>query len=253
MLLFARLYVDEGRQLLVINSHADYDHCWGNQLFVGPQAVQPAPIIGSRLCAEQFRQPEAASYLKERQAKEPDIFGQVVLAPPTLRFDGQMSIDGGDLTLELFPTPGHTPDHIAIYIPEIKLLLAADGAEVPFPFARTVEGLPLMRQSLARMAALDPAAALYCHAPVTIGPQLLYDNIAYFNRVEEHCRAALARGVPAKPDEGEDVAGLVGLSFEEAIPTGEHWQDIDRFYREEGHAMQIRMMLEYLALLLTNG
>jgi glyoxylase-like metal-dependent hydrolase (beta-lactamase superfamily II) len=246
MLSFARAYLDEC-QLLVINTHADYDHAWGNQLFAGPAAAFPAPIIASRLCAEQFRLPGATTSLKERQANEPDIFGPVILTPPTLLFEERLIIDGGDLTLELFATPGHTPDHISIYIPEIRTILAADAAELPFPFALTVEGLPLMRRSLARLAALNPAVALYCHAPVTMGPQLLHDNIAYFDKVEERCRAALAAGAPASPAESEDVIALVGLPFEETVPQGQYWQDVPDFYRREGHARQIRMMLEYLA------
>ena len=56
--------------------------------------------------------------------------------PPTLRscfsVNGRLLIDGGDLTLALLPTPGHTIDHYALYIPEINTLLAADAAELPY-------------------------------------------------------------------------------------------------------------------------
>ena len=33
--------------------------------------------------------------------QEPDVYGDVELAPPTLLFDDQLIIDGGDLTLRL--------------------------------------------------------------------------------------------------------------------------------------------------------
>lgn len=247
MLSLAEPHLVDHRRLLVVNTHADYDHAWGNQLFVGAGATHPAPIVATRLAAEYLRQPEAAASLKRRQAEEPDIFGPVILTPPTLLFEERFTIDGGDLTLELFATPGHTPDHISLYIPEINTLLAADGAELPFPLAHTVEGLPLMRQSLARMAALDPAVVLYCHAPVTIGPQLLRDNIAYFDELESRCREALVQGVPSNPGETEDVAALIGYPFEQAVPQTGPWQQVNDFYRYQGHARQIRMMLEYLA------
>lgn len=245
MVAYAQPYLNEGRQLLVVNTHADYDHCWGNGLFAGPRARCPAPILGSQRCADLIRHPEATAYLSERQEKEPAIFGDVALVPPTLSFDGSLTIDGGDLTLELFPAPGHTEDQIAIYLPEINALLAADAAELPFPFARTVEGLPVMRETLARLAALHPATVLYCHAPVTIGPQLLHDNIAYFGKVEQQCRAALARNLPQNFD-AIDVAALVELPFEQVTPAGPHWQEVDEFYRTTGHAQQIRMMLAWL-------
>lgn len=247
MLDHARPYLTQGRQLLVVNTHADYDHAWGNQLFAGPQAEFPAPIIATRLCAEQFQDPEVLASLQQRQAREPAIFNEVVLTPPTVLFEERLWIDGGDLTLELFATPGHTADHLAIYLPEIATLLAADGGELPFPMARTVDGLPTMRQSLARMAALNPKTVLYCHAPVTIGPRLLLDNIAYFNTLEDRCRVALARGGPSDPPADVDVAALVDFPFEKAVPAGEFAAFLNDHHRTAWHPQQIRMMLAYLA------
>ncbi|MEZ4672964.1 MAG: MBL fold metallo-hydrolase [Caldilineaceae bacterium] len=135
MLDYAQPHLINQRQLLVINTHADYDHAWGNQIFVGPDTNQPAPIIGTRRCAELLRSADGAAHLQEMQQKEPAIFGDVILTPPTILFDEQLTIDGGDLTIELFATPGHTVDHLAIYMPEISTLLAADAAELPFPGA----------------------------------------------------------------------------------------------------------------------
>jgi glyoxylase-like metal-dependent hydrolase (beta-lactamase superfamily II) len=245
MLGYAQPYCTAGRQLLVVNSHADYDHCWGNQLFAGPTASYPAPIIASRLCVEQFQTQWATETLQAMQAEEPAIFGEVILTPPTISFDNTLTIDGGDLTLQLLPAPGHTVDHAALYLPEINTLLAADAAEVPYPAARTLAGLPIMRQSLAQLAALKPTTALYCHAPVTIGPQLLHDNLAYFDRIEEACRTALGRERPQPADDNE-LAAWINLPFAQAIPNNEHWQNIHAYYSGKGHAQQIRMMLDHL-------
>jgi glyoxylase-like metal-dependent hydrolase (beta-lactamase superfamily II) len=44
-----------GRQLLAVNTHADWDHAWGNHVFAGPSELLPAPIIASRRCAERLR------------------------------------------------------------------------------------------------------------------------------------------------------------------------------------------------------
>lgn len=247
MLDYARSHILGQRQLLVVNTHADYDHAWGNQIFAGPDAEYPAPILASRLCVEQMRRPDVATYIEEMQHKEPDIFGDLRLTEPTLLFDERLTISGGDLTLELFATPGHKPDHISIYIPEISTMLAADAAELPYPFASSPADLSTMRASLSALIALQAETVLYCHAPVVIGPQLLHDNIAYFDNLEAHCRAALARGVPANPDEGEDVIALVGCTFDQCTPQSSHWQEVNEYYRNEGHARQIRMMLSSLS------
>lgn len=243
LLAYAKPHLENGRSLLVINTHADYDHAWGNQVF----AALGAPIIGHRLTINQFNDPKTAEFLQKCQADEPDIFAEVRLTPPTILFDDNLTIEGGDLTLQLLHTPGHTPDHCSLYIPQIKTLIAADGAELPFPAARTTAGLPAMRQSLAKMAALDAETVLYCHAPVTIGRQLLLDNITYFDKLETHCRAALAQGNISFPADAEaDMATLIGLSFDEAIPHTADWQNIDPYYRTLGHRQQILAMLEWL-------
>ncbi|MCA9932986.1 MAG: MBL fold metallo-hydrolase [Ardenticatenaceae bacterium] len=236
----ARPYLTDGRSLLIINTHADYDHSWGNQLF----AAMGVPIIGRRASVPIFSEPDTLTFLQRVQTDEPGIFGNVIPTPPTILFDDKLTIDGGDLTLELFATPGHTVDHTALYIPEINTLLAADAAEAPYPVARTTAGLPVMRQSLAKLAAIHAETALYCHAPTDIGPQLLHDNITYFDKLEAACRAALARGVPANPAEDADVIELVGLPYAQAVPQIARWQNIHEYYRTRGHAAQLRMMLE---------
>ncbi len=242
---YAQPYLSH-RQLLVVNTHADYDHAWGNQLFAGPDAAHPAPILAHSLCAAQFDASDAAPYLAQRQADEPAVFGQVVLTKPTLYFDHALTIDGGDLTVQLFPTPGHTPDHIAIYLPEIRTLLAADAAEIPFPFARSVEGLPQMRASLAALAAFDARTVFYCHAPPDSGPPLLHDNLAYFNALESACRAALAQNPDLDPAQVADLAAAVGCAYEDVTPHGGAWDEVHPYIRGEGHAQQLGMMLAWL-------
>ena len=244
---YARPHLENGRQLLVINTHADYDHCWGNQLFAGETAVHSAPIIGSHLSPAKFQQEEAIAYLAKMQELEPGVFNEVVFTPPTLLIHDKFVIDGGDLTLELLPTPGHTDDHYSLFIPEIGTLLAADAAELPYPMARTPDGLPAMRDSLAKLAALPAETVLYCHAPVTAGRQLLLDNIAYFNAIEAACRAAIKRGLAPDLSEDVDVLALVDCAWETAVPQTEPWQNVHDYYKTSGHAEQIRAMLHCLA------
>ena len=245
LLEIARPYL-AGRQLLAVNTHADWDHAWGNHVFDGPSALLPTPIIASRLCAERLRSEAAQLKLAEMRASEPGRFGDVVLTPPSLLFEQQLVIDGGDLTLQLFATPGHKPDHIAIFIPEIRTLLPGDAAELPFPFVESAATLPAMRDSLGRMAALNAETALCCHAPVTIGPALLQQNMAYFDTIEQRCRDALARGIPGTPAADADVEALVGFAFAEALPADADAAALEGFYRP-GHQAAIRAMLEYLS------
>ncbi len=235
------------RALLVVNTHADYDHAWGNQLFAGDAPVTSAPIIGHRRCAAEFAAPATTALLAEFRAREPHIFGDVILTPPTVRFDDALTLDGGDLTLELIPTPGHTPDHISVWLPAIGTLLAGDAAELPFPFAAQPADLPAMRASIARLAALQPTAALYCHAPVACGPQLLRDNLAYFDALEGKCREALARGVEPDAVPDDALPGVVDCRYADVTPQTPPWLTVDAATAAQDHARQLRMMLAWLA------
>ena len=244
---YAQPYLTGGRTLLVVNTHAGYDHAWGNQLFGGPDARYPAPILGARQCAALLAGTASHELLDAMQRAEPAIFGDVRLTAPTLFFDQELMIDGGDLTLHLFATPGHTPDHISLYIPEIATLLAGDAAELPYPAARTVAGLPLLRASLEKLAALEARQVLYCHAPVTAGAPLLHDNLAYFAALERACRAVLARGLPADLGDDAGLIARVGCHYADITPHTDLWADVHDQYRIAGHAAQLRMMLAWLA------
>ncbi|HEU5198766.1 MAG TPA: MBL fold metallo-hydrolase [Ktedonobacterales bacterium] len=220
-----------GRQLLVINTHADYDHCWGNAVFESPGGRYPAPILAHDLARKRMRSEEARQSLARRQ-QEHQRFANVRLVEPTITCSDAMTIDGGDLTLELLPTPGHTEDHLSIWIPELKLLLAGDAAEHPFPYVEEAATLPILLNSLERLANLHPDRVIPCHG----GPSdaaLISRNLAYFAEAERRVRSALASGlVPSDWRERDDVPELINFSFEEGVQiAGGPSAGVPAFYR----------------------
>jgi len=221
-----------GRRLLVVNTHADWDHAWGNALFDVAGGRYPAPIIGHDETRRRLQSAEEGAYLRERQQAEPR-FASVRLVAPSVTFTEGLRIDGGDLTLELLPTPGHTPDHVSIWIPELRLALAGDAAERPIPWVNEPGDLPILRASLARLAGLDPSAVIPCHGG-TADPALLARNLAYVDLLEARARAALAAGrVSANWAERADLPALVGLPFAEVAPDmTDEPPDVVAFYQE---------------------
>lgn len=246
MLDYARLHLRSGRQLLVVNTHADWDHTWGNQLFAAPGADIPALLIGNQRSRPLFDTLEAANFLDEMRHNNPGLFDDLVLTPPSLLFDQRLVIEGGDLTLEIFLAEGHTADHCAVYIPQIRTLLAGDASEAPYPSARESHLFPAMLATLKSLADLNPEVVLYCHAPGRTDSSLLIDNLVYFSGVEACCRDALGRGLPEVLPQDQDLPGLVCCRFEQVIPAGLNTPELHDFYRTAGHGMQIRMTLSHL-------
>lgn len=204
-----------GRHLFVVNTHADYDHAWGNATFA-PDGPFPAPIIAHEQAHVRMESAAERERLARMQAADPSFDG-VRLAPPTLTFAERLTIHGGDLTIELLHTPGHTPDHICVWVSELRLLLAGDAAEHPFPAVGGAEDVPLLRASLLRLAAQGPTMVFPCHGGTT-DPGLLARNTAYFDALERHARLAIAAGrLPDDWVEREELPNLIGFPFEEAI------------------------------------
>ena len=240
--------VTANRQLLVINTHADWDHCWGNSIFVGVDAVVPAPIIGHRLCRERLISDAARQTLRAKQQQNPELYADVRLVPPTVTFDELLTIDGDDLQLELIHLPGHTPDHIAVHIPALNTVFPGDSAELPLPFVDTAETLPQLRASLIRLRELHAATALYCHAPGISSPEVIDANIAYFDTLEQRCRHALtAAVVPCNLDQVRDIEALIGYELSDVPGYSRLEPDAAAFYRD-AHHQAARAMLRYLQL-----
>ena len=236
-----------GRQVLVVNSHADWDHSWGNAYFTDDHPAHPvhtayaAPIIAQDYCRVRMLSDEAHTELVDYQSRFP-VFRNVTLVPPTITFDHHFTIHGGDLTIELMPAPGHHPDHIAAWIPELKLLLAFDAVEKPLPFMEDALSVQPMFATLERFLALKPQRVLCSHGKTT-SPALVTDNLAYLREVERRSRLLLRTKTPTNA-ELEHAATLIGYPFEEVI--GNSSASVDHNFYSWAHDANARNIVQWL-------
>ncbi|RUM03907.1 MBL fold metallo-hydrolase [Rhizobium chutanense] len=200
------------RPLIVINSHMDWDHFWGNAGIAGR-----APIIAHAAALDRLREPSTHQILKDKASQE-SRFRNVELIGPDITFCGSMVLNGGDLTLELIHTPGHTPDHIAVWIPELRICLAVDAVEFPIPevWSRGFDDLRLIRSSLTRIRDLDARLVIPAHGR-TSSPSTVDENLAYFEALADRV-GGLSESQSADPQLGN----LSGFRLEDfvAIPDG---------------------------------
>jgi glyoxylase-like metal-dependent hydrolase (beta-lactamase superfamily II) len=215
------------KPLVVVNTHADWDHVWGNSAVVGR-----GPIIAHEAAVTRLRSPEAAQTLETKRAGAAR-FGEVELVEPTVTFRDSLDLHGGDLTLRLLHTPGHTDDHVAVWIPELRLCLAGDAAEDPIPEVTdpTPDNLRLLRQSLRVLHDPRPVHVLPSHGETT-SPDLLSRNLAYFATVTERVSA-----LPAF-DPAAELPG--GLAFADCVPAGRELTPAMLDFYEMCHRKAIR-------------
>jgi glyoxylase-like metal-dependent hydrolase (beta-lactamase superfamily II) len=163
-----------GRDVVVVYSHADWDHIWGT----AGLALERAVLMGHRTCQARFTT-DVPRTLRERQQAEPGVWDDVLLIAPDAVFDVETTVELGSMTLELHHLAGHTPDTIVGLVPERGLLLMGDTAETPFPvvppdspLAEWVAGLERWERD-PRVRTVVPA-----HGPIG-GIEVLRRNIRY--------------------------------------------------------------------------
>jgi len=230
-----------GRRVVVLNTHADWDHVYGNRLF-GTDGDCPAPILGGVLTRERLVSAQARETLAAQQAQDAR-FRDVRLVPPDVTVQDGDTVHGGDLSVTFVATPGHTPDHHSLWIPELGTLLAGDAAEFPFPQVQRGADLPVLLGSLRRLQTLGARVVLPCHGGTTT-PDLLAWNLAHF----EHLRAQLS-GLPDPEVQATDpdrAALEAGVPYEAVLARlGTRPDDVPDFYRDF-HRDAVRATLEDL-------
>lgn len=111
-----------GKPIVVFNSHADYDHYWGNGAF------KDATIVGHELCKARVIAEGEASLLKYADHQR----GKIELIPPNRTFQETLIFE--DEGVKFFHTPGHTLDSASCYDIVDKVLFVGDNVESPIPY-----------------------------------------------------------------------------------------------------------------------
>ena len=213
----------------VVNTHANGDHCWGNQLVgnakivssraaaeemlelspqvmhnlvraaraiekLGPLAAGPLRLLG-RLGikrAEALRQ--AAPFIVE--AFGAFDFGGISLRKPDTVFDGQLVLRVGDKEVHLFEVgPAHTQGDVLVYVPQDRVVFTGDILFIgSHPIAW--EG-PIQNSINAcdRILALDVDVVIPGHGPLTDKAGVL-ETRRYWERLQTAAAEVGSAGLP---------------------------------------------------------
>lgn len=184
---------------MLLLTHGHGDHVLGSEPFKG------AEVIAHDLCATEMNR-LLPGLAKRKGISFETLAAQIVW--PTLTFNNELTLDLGDKTLWLFPTPGHSQDGISIYVREDKLLIAGDSVVTSIVPAIGNGDSRTLQASLARLMLLEIEIMVPGHGEVVLGRAHVQDclawPIAYLGQVRATVQDALARGIPS-----DEVIGLV--------------------------------------------
>jgi cyclase len=168
----------------VVNTHADGDHFWGNEL------VSDIEIITSKTSYHEMlhTQPRTMLFLKRigkflsmirickndkvghwfQGMTEPYAFKAVKHTPATKTFEGELTITVGGREVQLIEVgPAHTSGDLVVYVPDAKTVFSGDIIcieSTPIMWAGPLEN---WFKALDRIMELDVEIIIPGHGPIT--------------------------------------------------------------------------------------
>jgi glyoxylase-like metal-dependent hydrolase (beta-lactamase superfamily II) len=119
----------------VINTHAHFDHCFGNQRF-GPGSDLNLPIYGHVRVPnhlDRYERPMLAGWIA-RGGEEAKEWIEVVVTPPTDLVGDRYVLDLGNRSVEMLHLGrGHTDNDLLLHIPDARAWLLGDVIEESGP------------------------------------------------------------------------------------------------------------------------
>jgi cyclase len=189
----------------LVNTHANGDHCYGNQLVGGARIVS-----SERTAAEMDELPPAAMAALLEQAPQMGALGEFFLrcfgpfefrgiepAPPGETFNGELTVRVGDREVHLLEVgPAHTQGDTMAWLPAEGVLFTGDilfnGAH-PIAWAGPVSN---WIAACDRIESLAPERIVPGHGPLASLADVR-ELRAYFEYLYEQARAAHGEGLTA--------------------------------------------------------
>ncbi|MCX7681773.1 MAG: MBL fold metallo-hydrolase [Anaerolineae bacterium] len=173
------------RYILLTHYHAD--HAYGAYLF--PQANVIAHRHYRQLATE-----VGIPALETARQEEPALEEVTIRMPDIVLDEGEMWLELGGKQVQMMPSPGHTPDSLMLYVPEDRVLFAADTV---LPVPSIVDGdINTLRASLRKVLGLPIENLVQGHGEVVLRGEVqsvIQASLNYLDAIEEKAAKAARR------------------------------------------------------------
>ena len=200
------------RVRMLVNTHAHFDHTFGNQQF-GAGSALDVPIYGHRLLPahlDDYEGPRLAAW-RANPAGEPERdWDDVRITPPTHSVSSKLTLTVGDRLVDLHPAgPGHTDNDLFLHVPDSQAWIVGDIVEASGPpiYGSGCYPLDLPGQLAGLLERLEDGDVIVPgHGPV-VDRAFVAAQLTEVSRFAEQLRAA----------------HLAGDTVEQALENPERW------------------------------
>ncbi|MFL5625190.1 MAG: MBL fold metallo-hydrolase [Ktedonobacteraceae bacterium] len=191
---------------MVVNTHANGDHCYGNQL------VADAEIIASARTAEEMVSGVSPAMMNALLKGAPQLgqmgafatyafgsfnFENITVTPPSTTFEGELTLKVGDKVVHLIEVgPAHTQGDTLVHIPADRVVFTGDILFIgghPIIWAGPTSN---WLRACDRILAMDVETIVPGHGPITDKNGVVAIK-GYFEYIFAEARKRYEAGMPA--------------------------------------------------------
>lgn len=174
----------------VVNTHYHADHTLGTYLF--PEAH----VVSHTLCRE-YLDTVGRDGLTRMKEQSPELEEVEIVLPDMLFDSGHINIYLGGKTVQLTPSPGHSPDIINVLVVNDRIMFASDNMmPVPTIFDGSYSDLV---DTLESMRELSLDSIVQGHGEVILRGEvqdLIDSDLAYLSKIKEAVEDIVEEGDP---------------------------------------------------------
>jgi len=191
---------------MLVNTHANGDHCYGNELVAGAQIIASARTaeemvtgVSPGQMAALLKMAPAMGQLGEFMGRifSPFEFDNITLTLPDKTFEGKLTLQVGDRTVELLEVgPAHTLGDTLVHIPADRVIFTGDilfigGHPIMWagPTSNWIRACDLI-------LSLDVETIVPGHGPIT-GKKGVVEVKGYLEYIYAEARKRYEAGMPA--------------------------------------------------------
>lgn len=211
----------------VVNTHYHADHTYGTCFF--PNAV----AVGHLLCRQNL-DTIGRSALEEAQSQVTELEDIYVVLPEIVFEEGCLNLHLGGKSVTLTHSPGHSDDSVTVYVPDDRVLFAADTM-MPVPFWPDGNMVDLIH-SLQAINDMQVENVVQGHGEVILRGEIQHivdSDIRYLNTLQKKVARAIDKGMTLEDLPSIDIesCGKSRIPLN-GLVVDLHEANLRRLYRE---------------------